>query len=115
MFGEIGVTTKISRPLAASCVLVAAMSCIDASAATITDFPLPSADALPTSIVSAPDGNLWFTEFERKKIGKMTPQGQLTDFQLPGAHPDPLAITLGRDGNLWIVESGRIGKMTTTG
>jgi streptogramin lyase len=110
-----GVSKFPGCPIATLGVLVVAVSCISARAATITEFPLPSDQAAPTSITNAPDGNLWFTEFERNKIGRITPQGQVTEFQLPGAHPDPLAITLGKDGNLWIVEWDRIGKMTTAG
>ncbi len=39
-----------------------------AAAQTITEFPIPTAAA---SIVAGPDGALWFTEYNRNKIGRI--------------------------------------------
>ena len=31
-------------------------------AGAVSEFPLPTATAVPTAIAAGPDGNLWFTE-----------------------------------------------------
>src|SRR5512146_1435529 len=100
------------QPLAAVVLLA---SCATASAVTITEFALPNAGAGPTSIVGAPDGNLWFTEDLGSKVGRITPQGQITEFPLTGRYPTPMAITVGSDGNVWFLNYDRIGKMTIAG
>jgi len=104
-----------ARHMTAAGALAAAMCWGSAGAVTITEFALPDAGAAPTSIVGAPDGNLWFTEDLGSKIGKITPQGQITEFPLTGTYPTPVAITVGSDGNLWFLNYDRIGKMTTAG
>ncbi len=43
-----------------------------ARAGTITEFPVPS--GTPEFITAGPDGNLWFTEFNGDKIGRITTQ-----------------------------------------
>ncbi|MBA3823547.1 MAG: virginiamycin B lyase, partial [Ktedonobacterales bacterium] len=81
---------------------------------TITRFALP-AGGDPHSITSGPDGNLWFTEYNGNRIGRMTTQGALTLFALP-ANCAPESITTGPDGNLWFTaQSGNIGKITPAG
>ena len=50
--------------------------------ASVTEFPLPHADSRPYSIVTGPDGNLWFTESTHDAIGKITPDGTITDYPL---------------------------------
>jgi len=75
-----------------------------ASARVVTEF---SVGTTPQGITAGPDGNLWFTEFNVDKIGRITPTGTLTEFRTgitPGAHP--AVITLGPDGNLWFTENG---------
>ena len=58
--------------------------------------------------------SLWFTEFLRDKIGRITPLGVVTEFGLtPGTAPE--AITTGPDGNLWFTGLGRIGRITPAG
>ena len=59
-----------------------------------------------------PDGNLWFTEFNR--IGRITPLGVVTEFNVDGV---PLGIAAGPDGNLWFTEgyAKSIGRMTPLG
>lgn len=102
----------IPRPRIATAAAMVIATCAGADAATITEFALPSNNAMPISITSAPDGNLWFTEFNADKIGKITPQGQVTEFPSPSS---PLAITRGQDGNLWFLAADNIGKITTAG
>jgi streptogramin lyase len=68
--------------------------------------------------VAGPDGNLWFTELEKSRIGRMTPRGVVTRFSAGiGAGANPMGITAGPDGNLWFTEygKGRIGRITPAG
>jgi virginiamycin B lyase len=96
------------------------------TAGVVTEFTVPT--TVPDSsiigpfsgshgIVSGPDGNLWFTETVRNKIGRITPSGVITEFALPTSDGDPHGIAAGPDGNLWFTESwgNRIGKITADG
>ena len=53
-------------------------------------------------ITAGSDGNLWFVDGGRYKVGRMTPSGSLTEFDLPAIVGGPFGITLGPDGNIWI-------------
>jgi streptogramin lyase len=72
---------------------------------------------LPYGITAGPDGNLWFTEWNGNKIGKITPAGTITEYTIPTGGSYPVAITAGPDGNLWFTEQlgNNIGKITTSG
>jgi streptogramin lyase len=85
---------------------------------TATEFPITTASADPFAIATGADGNLWFTEFQKNKIGRITTAGVVTEFTLPNANSHPNGITAGPDGNLWFTEltiPGRIGRITTAG
>jgi streptogramin lyase len=58
----------------------------------------------PTAITHGPDGNLWFTMFERSRIGRITPSGRIRLWRVPDS---PAAIVAGRDGGLWFSTAGR--------
>src|SRR5262245_35847342 len=45
-------------------------------------FPLPSPSSAPSGIVDGPDGNLWFTEANADKIGRITPSGAITEISI---------------------------------
>jgi streptogramin lyase len=53
-----------------------------------------TANALPTSIVRASDGNFWFTEFGNNALGRITPSGLVTEFSLAslGTNTGPLDL-----------------------
>jgi len=90
---------------------------------TITAFSVPTAASNPEGITAGSDGNLWFTEYNASKIGRITPGGSISEFPLPtgasgpGITAGPSSITAGPDGNLWFTESGgnQIGRITTAG
>ena len=79
-------------------------------------FRFPILEAVPSRITVGPDGNLWFTEAQATRIGRMTPAGALTEFGLPAGN-GTYGITAGADGNVWFTEStaNRIGKITPSG
>src|SRR5215472_9325505 len=88
-----------------------------ARAQSITEFPVPTAGSGVTYIAPGPDGNLWFTESNISKIGRITTAGAVTEFPLPSATSRPQAIAAGPDGAMWITESvgNKIGRVTTAG
>ena len=63
---------------------------------TIILFSIPTAVSQPWGIVMATDGNLWFTELQSNKIGRITPGGKITEFPLPSAgSPSDITATSG--------------------
>jgi len=88
------------------------------ASALVTEFNVPSSNSGTSGITYyGPDGDLWFTERQTNKIGKMTPAGVFAEYNIPTTGADPLSITSGPDGNLWFTENGanKIGKITPTG
>src|SRR6266536_6550267 len=63
---------------------------VSAPRASVTEFPLPHPESRPYSIVTGPDGNLWFTESDRSAIGRITPTGEITEFDTPDPGQPPL-------------------------
>jgi streptogramin lyase len=98
-----------------------------AMAQTVTEFPLPTANAGPAGITLGPDGALWFVEYSGNKIGRITTGGTITEFPLPahnyGSNGGPQAIVTGSDGNLWylinddsgVIPQPIVGRMTPQG
>jgi virginiamycin B lyase len=84
----------------------------DRTAPAVTEFPILTASSGPTDIALAADGNLWFTEFNADRIGRITPAGAITEFPLT-AGVGPLSITAGPDGRLYFTErfTDRIGRL----
>jgi virginiamycin B lyase len=76
----------------------------------LTQFSIPT----PKSITAGPDGNVWFTENDGNRIGRITPQGAITEFPLPSANSNPWGIASGPHGTLWFTEQGldEIGRLT---
>ncbi len=70
---------------------------------TVTEFEVPTAAAYPASIVSGPDGNLWFLEGGSFKVGRVSPAGAITEFSIPG-NTRPIFMTVGPDDALWFTD-----------
>ncbi|HTA38941.1 MAG TPA: hypothetical protein VK760_07690, partial [Candidatus Acidoferrales bacterium] len=81
----------------------------------ITEFGLPGgASASPAGITTGPDGNLWFTESQIGRIGKITTDGTISTYTAPGGYP--WNIVTGPDNNLWFSDfQNGIGTSTTAG
>jgi streptogramin lyase len=85
---------------------------------TITEFTIPTSGSAPYGITSGPDGNLWFTEENGHKIGRITTGGTITEFSSGlTANSEPVGITAGPDNNLWFAEfnDSKIGQIATGG
>jgi streptogramin lyase len=85
--------------------------------ASMAVYRIPTPASGPDGITTGPDGNLWFTEHDANKIGRLTPTGTFTEFSIPTANSGPTAITSGPDGNLWFTETNanKIGRITPSG
>jgi streptogramin lyase len=81
--------------------LVLALAMSASAAPVITEYSIPTSNSNPQGIVAGPDGNLWFTEGDANKIGRITPAGVITEFQIRTPNSSPRAIAAGPDGNLW--------------
>lgn len=83
------------------------------SHAQVVEFPVPTANSRPYTICAGSDGNLWFTESNGNKIGRITPDGTITEFPVPTAGSGPYGICTGRDGNIWFTErfADQIGRL----
>jgi virginiamycin B lyase len=82
----------------------------------ITYYFVGAGSSRPFWITPGPDGNLWFTDTDASKVGRITPDGVVTEFDV-GPDKRPYAIVAGADGNLWFTEmaADKIGVMTTGG
>jgi virginiamycin B lyase len=67
-------------------------------------------------ITAGADGNLWFAEFNLKKIGIMTPLGGFTEITLPPSTiGPPYGMAAGFDGNVWFTRENGYGNVTRLG
>jgi streptogramin lyase len=95
---------------------------------TVTEYPVPTPNALLIRITAGPDGALWFAEYFGNKIGRITVTGQVTEYPIPSAPPldtpagqlmtsGPLQVAVGPDRALWFTEfnANQIGRLTTDG
>jgi len=82
----------------------------------------PVSNGVAQSIITGPDGNLWFVEGSGLKIARMTPGGVVTgEFPITGPVSTDIltvpVITVGPDGNLWFSRrrDAAIGRITPLG
>ena len=88
----------------------------------IREFPIPpetgeNDGSGPLIITAGPDGNLWFTENNGNRIGRISPGGEhtVTQFLIPTSNSFPTGITAGPDGNLWFTDDGFINGVNHIG
>jgi streptogramin lyase len=76
----------------------------------------PGRQVAPLTMLEGPDHNLWFTEFEGERIGRITSSGTITQFSIAGAQ-SLVGLAIGSDGNIWFTDqySGIVGHITTSG
>ena len=87
------------------------------SSGNVTEFYILTANSEPRDITASPDGNLWFTEVNGNKIGRISPSGDIAEFGGLTANSGPTSITAGPDGNLWFTEhaGNKIGRISPSG
>jgi cysteine-rich repeat protein len=85
---------------------------------TVREFPITTGENWNSlGITVGPDGNLWFTETDANKIGKMSPTGQmLAEFSIPTVDSTPMGIT-SANGKLWFTEvsANQVASLTPDG
>ena len=90
-------------------------------AGTITEFPYPSGETknATAGVVAGPpgDGNVWFTEYFKKKIGRINPTTHaIKEFDVSASCSGPQGLAVGSDGKLYFnCDSSTLAKMTTAG
>jgi virginiamycin B lyase len=67
------------------------------------EFALPSGGR-PYGLMSAPDGNVWFADRGRNRIGLVTPAGRIFEFGLPTENAQPIAVVPVGPGKFAFVE-----------
>ncbi|HEX7520560.1 MAG TPA: LPXTG cell wall anchor domain-containing protein, partial [Acidimicrobiia bacterium] len=109
-FGALGAAIGLLAPL-----VVMSPASAD-SAGTITQFSIPTPSSGPVTAVPGSDGNMWFTEHDANKIGRITPSGVITEFDTPGFNVGPNIIARGPDGKLYFSQdTGSVGRISTDG
>jgi virginiamycin B lyase len=108
---------RLVIPVVSVCMLLVGAASPTQAARRGKEFPVPTAASYPSGITSGPDGNLWFTETDGNKIGRVTPSGVFTEFPIPTANSSPYAITSGPDRKPWFTEywGNKIGRLTPSG
>jgi len=80
----------------------------------IHKYPLPNPNSRPNYMATGSDNNVWFTETNAARIGKITPNGVVTEYPIPSGSMGS-DIVAGASGTLWFLDGAAIGKVTTTG
>src|ERR1043166_6132591 len=78
---------------------VVGLTVAPAPAQMITEFALPSSNSGPVGITPGLQDDLWFTEFNTGRIGRITTEGSIVEFAIPTDTAQPSGIALGPDGN----------------
>jgi streptogramin lyase len=83
---------------------------------TVMEFNAQTLASGPFGITGGPDGNVWFTEKNVAKLGKVTPAGLTSDFAVPGGMA-PYDIISGGPDLLWMTDqgAGKLFKITNLG
>jgi uncharacterized protein (TIGR03437 family) len=106
--------------LSAFAIIFVAGAVLSAQQRSFTEYSMPSLPGVPiapSGLTTGSDGNVWFTDYQNGRIGKITGKGDVTVFPIPTSPAWATGITSGPDGNLWFVETlaNKIGRITTTG
>ncbi len=76
----------------------------------ITEYPLPDPNSGPTGITAGPDGNMWFTEMNAERIGRISPTAPPAVVK----YPCPVDVTLHKPTPTTVGSRTLTDKITTT-
>jgi virginiamycin B lyase len=110
--GLVRIDRRTTVVLVAFTLLIMLMYTDAATASSITEWNISSA-SFPRGLAVDTSSNVWFAEFGKDSIGKLS-YGTYTGYSLPpGSHPIGILYT----GDVWFTESAtnRIGKLTMGG
>jgi streptogramin lyase len=71
----------------------------------------------PVALIRGRDHAYWFSEFNGRRVGRISARGRVREFKI---HDQPTAIAAGSDGALWVLTAGGsqsdgLERVTTTG
>jgi virginiamycin B lyase len=77
----------------------------NAATDSFTEFPVPTAGAVPYDVAIAADGSVWFTEFGADQLGRLNPAtGAITETALGSGANGPRGIAIATDGKVWFTK-----------
>jgi virginiamycin B lyase len=81
---------------------------LDPTGARMQLYPLPphSGHASPIYIAPGPNNDMWFTELDGSRIGRITEDGHIDEFPTPSASSRPIAL-VSHGGKVWFTEESR--------
>jgi len=105
-------------------ILFAGVCCLPVTSSAygevILEYITPTPESSPADLAFDDQGNLWFTELNGNRIGKLVPsraksltsQG-ITEYELPHPNSKPNYLTIAKNGMIWFTELGgnRIGSL----
>jgi len=85
----------------------------------ILEYHTPTPDSSPADLAFDAQGNLWFTELNANRIGKLEPSQAksltsegITEYELPQPNSKPYFLTIAKNGLIWFTEgANRIGRL----
>jgi streptogramin lyase len=101
--------------------VVASGSSTSAVALTPTFYDTPTTTTTGIfSIITGPDGNMWFTKNDQNQIAKVTMDGTVTEYTIGSSHTLGFGLAVGPDDNIWFNWTNNngtkgVGKMDTFG
>lgn len=107
---------SLSRLAWSGLMLLAASAPAIASKAVFRQFPIPTPDSGPTSVLATGFGIL-FTEFNANKIGFRTNDGRTLEYTIPTPNSGPMDLDIASDGmgkvEVWFTEflANKIGRL----
>src|SRR5579875_670967 len=94
-----------SRREAAIMLLASPVILASPAGANVALYTVPTPNSAPESVTVGPDGNIWFTEAQGNKIGRITPSGAITEYPVAIPQSYPFGITAGPDEALWFTSA----------
>ena len=85
----------------------------------VLEYHTPTPDSSPADLAFDAEGNLWFTELNANRIGKLDPKKAksltsegITEYELPQPNSKPHFLTIAKNGLIWFTEgANRIGSL----
>lgn len=81
---------------------------VDKNTLELKEIPLPDQDSRPRRLDISSDGNLWYGDYSRGKVGRYNPEtGEFSEWDLPsGEASRPYAVAMDNRDRFWLVETG---------
>jgi virginiamycin B lyase len=92
---------------------------VSAYGEVVLEYHTPTLDSSPADLAFDAQGNLWFTELNANRIGKLDPAKAksltsegITEYELPNPNSKPHFLTIAKNGMIWFTEgANRIGSL----